>query len=387
MIHFAGIVLALLPAYLIRFRIFNIPTTLLEVLVVVFLAAAAATRFREIPAAVKKLGAINGAAVLFILAGIIATAVSPEKTKALGELKAFIIEPILFFYATIIVVRTEAQKRIILRWLLASAAVVSLFGIVQYFTFLHLPLRFWGTGLEPERITSVFDYPNALSLYLAPLFIFFFTLWVRRFEFISRKWLTSALLLMTLALLLTFSRGAWVAVMVGILALGIRHLKWKQSTLITLILLVIGVLPPVFNRAKVSFSDPSSQAHLDLMKVGVNKIISSPFLGNGLYGFRTTLEKANFQGEILNYPHNIFLNFWLELGLLGLIAFGLTVFLASQQQKKHPTALTAAAGMFLAVMIIHGLVDVPYFKNDLSILFWFMIALFYIVPMKAVDPR
>ena len=39
---FLGLVLALLPTYLLRFNIFGIPATILEILIVVFLLAAIA---------------------------------------------------------------------------------------------------------------------------------------------------------------------------------------------------------------------------------------------------------------------------------------------------------------------------------------------------------
>ncbi|HEX9503907.1 MAG TPA: hypothetical protein VF974_06345, partial [Patescibacteria group bacterium] len=96
--------------------------------------------------------------------------------------------------------------------------------------------------------------------------------------------------------------------------------------------------------------------------------------------FRTTQMQANYSGEILNYPHNIFLNFWLELGILGLISFAWIIFLAYKQYKKSQgqNPLAVAAGVYILIMLIHGLVDAPYFKNDLALLFWFMIAIFYL---------
>ena len=66
------------------------------------------------------------------------------------------------------------------------------------------------------------------------------------------------------------------------------------------------------------------------------------------------------------------------MGLLGLLTFALIFFISAEQVKIHPSALKFAAGVFLLTVIIQGMVDVPYFKNDLSILFWFMISLFFI---------
>lgn len=370
--------MALLPTYLIRFTLFGLPTTLLELLLLSFLVGFLINRpdLRKI----LNLGKINWAVGLFVLAAIIATIVSPEKTKALGELKAFFVEPVLLFYAAVILLSEKKNLKLTFRSLFFSSSLISLFGLIQYFTYLGLPIQFWGTGLEPERITSVFDYPNALALFLAPLFGLFLTLTLKKYQLFEQKWITwLGLGLMAGALILIFSRGAWLAVGITSIFLLIRNRQGKKIlAVLGLFVLTLLLITPIRQRVGSSLADPSSQAHLELMIIGINKITQSPFLGNGLYGFRTTLQQANFNGEILNYPHNIFLNFWSETGLLGLIAFCWIIQLAINRQKNKPSVEAVAAVVFLLITIIHGLVDVPYFKNDLSILFWFAISLFYI---------
>lgn len=37
--------------------------------------------------------------------------------------------------------------------------------------------------------------------------------------------------------------------------------------------------------------------------------------------------------------------------------------------------MSAAALASMAALLVHGLVDVPYFKNDLAVLFWILISL------------
>ena len=241
-------------------------------------------------------------------------------------------------------------------------------------------MQFWGSGEEMARITSVFDYPNALALFLTPLLGFFLTLKLENYRFFQKNWIEiTGMIAMATALILTFSRGAWFALIVTILFLGLKKLGPKKIILPGIIIILILLsLPDVRNRLTTRVSDASSHAHAELMRVGIDKLSTNPFLGNGLYGFRTSLEESEFRGEILNYPHNIFLNFWLELGLLGLISFALICVLVFEQYKKHTSPIRFAAGIFMIIIILHGLVDVPYFKNDLSILFWFMVSLAYL---------
>ncbi len=71
------------------------------------------------------------------------------------------------------------------------------------------------------------------------------------------------------------------------------------------------------------------------------------------------------------------MNFWSTTGLLGLAAFGWLLYAAFRVSWRgwrtgawpwramHFGVLLALVGI-----VIHGLVDVPYFKNDLSLEFW-----------------
>lgn len=374
-----GIILALLPAYLWRLKIFNFPTTFLEILIVVFLFSALVGILKNpqlAKAKISQLGKLNYAIGLFLLASVLATVISPEPMRALGQLKAFIIEPVLVFYASILTIK-KSNLKFLLTCLFVSASLISLFGIIQYLTHLGLPLRFWGSGEEPKRIVSVFEYPNALALYLTPLLGFFLVLWRKRYEFIKPIYLYPGMVFVAIALILTFSRGAWLAVIFGVLfpVLLKRDAKRLMAVALTLIIL-LAFVPSIQQR--FTLNDASTVAHKELFVASTNKLIESPLLGNGLYGFRSTLEQQNFPGEVLNYPHNIILNFWLEMGLLGLLAFIWIVYLALYQYKKQPSAISLAVVVYLSVMFLHGLVDVPYFKNDLSVLFWFMISLSYL---------
>ena len=107
----------------------------------------------------------------------------------------------------------------------------------------------------------------------------------------------------------------------------------------------------------------------------------NPAFGAGLNAYPQALAPYHnsTQYEIFQYPHNIVLNIWTELGLLGLIAFGLLAWLTwrsvtpTTKNSQQKTLLLAAFAALLT-MTIHGLVDVPYFKNDLSVMVWILFA-------------
>lgn len=77
-------------------------------------------------------------------------------------------------------------------------------------------------------------------------------------------------------------------------------------------------------------------------------------------------------------PHNLFLAFWLQAGLLGLFGFVWLLVIFFRQAIsliKKRNQLAMAMGLVVLYTLLHGLVDTTYFKNDLAVVFWLMAAL------------
>ena len=76
------------------------------------------------------------------------------------------------------------------------------------------------------------------------------------------------------------------------------------------------------------------------------------------------------------------MNFWSELGLLGLLAFiwlivkyfWTNIAGAWRNVSKEARLVSVTLVAVMLEIIIHGLVDVPFFKNDLSVLFMIILA-------------
>jgi O-antigen ligase len=107
-----------------------------------------------------------------------------------------------------------------------------------------------------------------------------------------------------------------------------------------------------------------------------------PLFGAGISAYQTVM--AHYRTRNLHpepYAHNIFLTTWSEVGLVGLAAF--TVILigllwrAWRSFDSTPQYRPLLWGIFGAwvVFIVHGMVDSPYWKNDLSLEFWMLAAL------------
>lgn len=376
---------ALLPLYLMRTSIGPFPTTLLELLFLALLSVAVLKnklKIRNLPAGRQGLK-LEIPIALFLLAATIGVFVSPDKVSALGILKAYFVEPIIFFLLISQNLNDKKYFCLMLRALLLSALVISLWAILQKFTGWGIPHP-W---VEERRVTGPYPYPNAVGLFLAPLIIFF--LYMKRY--MGEAWKKIVILslpLMFAAIILAKTESGLMAITIVLAALIIRAQKDKTKRIAAVALaftiaFVLASQPaplkPITD--KLLLKDWSGIVRRVTWNETTKMLKDRPVFGAGLAGYQKTLAPYHTSKiEIFLYPHNIILNFWSELGLLGLLTFVwlIAAFLIKvkkmvKDEQLRPFAL--ASGGAMAVMLIHGLVDVPYFKNDLSMLFWLMLAI------------
>ncbi len=395
----------LLPAYLVRFNIGPLPSTALEfsfgALGLVWILKYARDDFRNIIEFVRfhKLLAIFIA--LFFVASVIGIFISDMWWYSTGQWRAYFLEPMILFF--ILIGRRGKIRPRDLAWALAlSTASISVYSIIQEFTGWGIATSEW-TNEASRRVTAFFTSPNAVGLYLGPLIPV-----MAAYVVVSRARLSnqspenksdekawkiySVVVLAVLslaALFFSFSQGAWIAVGVGV-AIFLFSIGWVYRK-IAIGLVVAGIVAALIIpsiRTAVLFQDKASQNRIMLWKYSWEYLKTSPknfIFGTGIRQFFRKIQKPHYnpaEMERLIYPHNIFLNFWTEIGLLGAISFFAMLgyaFYASYAVARTNKALGGGLISALAVISIHGLVDVPYFKNDLAMLFWILMAIIFLL--------
>ena len=91
--YLIGLIALALPTYLIRFDIFGVPSTLLEIIIyLVFLYGLFSLGYSHLLKTKKTIWLLIGVLLLAALASVF---ISPLKTTALGQFKAFFVDPIL----------------------------------------------------------------------------------------------------------------------------------------------------------------------------------------------------------------------------------------------------------------------------------------------------
>ena len=176
----------LLPTYLVRLSIFNIPTTLLELMILGIM-------FGFIIKTVKNRTDVKFFNLfipisLFFISGFISTKVADNSISALGILKAYIIEPIIFFLIFINTFNTKKELEVVVKTLGCTVIYLSIYAIFQKITGIGI-----GTddpswiNEKTRRVTSLFPYPNALGLFIAPVVTMFLFRVVTKFQISNFK--------------------------------------------------------------------------------------------------------------------------------------------------------------------------------------------------------
>lgn len=331
-----------LPLYLVRFSFFN----LLEILVYLsFLFWLFKVKKFILPDKWMQY------AILFLFSGLTISAIfSVDLRMSAGIWKGWFIMPLLFFILLINTIGKEEIKNVLLSLTLSGAAV-SL-----------IALGYWVFGCltYDGRLSAFYLSPNHLAMYLAPILILSFYLKKNVFR-------TVAQCLMFLVIYLTYSYGALLGVF------GALFLVVKKKKLILLLILIILLLqfPTQKFQGYLDLNYPALQSRLVIWQSAF-KITKDHFLigiGPGMfqkYYLDYQVFFSPYPEWAVPQPHNIFLAFWLQTGLLGLIGF---IWLLVVFFKKN--LFTAA----MVCILIHGLVDTTYWKNDLAMIFWLIIAL------------
>ncbi|MDO8669750.1 MAG: O-antigen ligase family protein, partial [Candidatus Buchananbacteria bacterium] len=380
--------IACLPSYLIRFTLFGIPFTLLEAMIIIaclfFLLKYKLAWWKEFTA-----NTFFWPITLVLIISLVAIIISPNQVGGAGIWKAYFLEPILFYILVINTIKSKKDLQNIFWCLGLSALYLSLISFWQFFSGWNMPEAFLKADGSVDRVVSVFGYPNALGLYLSPVIILFtgFLFWSK--DKIAIQLLKTVTILFSFTtIILAQSEAAILSVMGIWLLLGLTLKKTRYYVLSLVIILILSFIfiPTVNNylSEKILLQDYSGFIRRLIWQESFTMIKDNWFWGAGLAGYQTKIIPYHLpKFEIFLYPHNIILNFWSELGLLGLLAF-VWIFIKSFWQntraylRSSHNLINLTLALVIVQLLVHGLVDVPYFKNDLSVLFWLVIS-FYTV--------
>ncbi|HHV57634.1 MAG TPA: hypothetical protein GXX50_07725 [Firmicutes bacterium] len=334
--------------------------------------------------------------MFFVLMGV---AFSVTRRASLGVLPLYALDFLAFYLMAVLPRPKEAGW--LLGGLLLAGALTGLLALAQYRSGVQTSLS-WIDARQAEdiktRVFSTFDNPNIFAEYLTfvlpPVLVFFLR---------ERRWGARLVWLLVLAcagagLILTFSRGGWLAVGLALVVLGIL---WDRRLLLLvavgLVLLPLAAPGQVLTRAASigSLEDSSNTFRLSIWLAVLRMIAAywSTGIGLGSAAFNQVYPQFMLAGTPAMHSHNLYLQLALELGVPGLVAF---LWLLGAVAARALSALPRLAGRrqgllaallaSLAGFLLHGAVDNVWYSPKLTLLFWAALGLVLALGREAGGP-
>ena len=228
--------------------------------------------------------------------------------------KDYMLIPLVFVAAGLVIEDRKAVRTVVL-----LTAVSVLF--IDRSCLLESMTRTWTNFDENKRGGGPLGYgSNQTAAYLAQFGMFFwgFTHFVKRKKLKIYGYAVVAITLF--AAMYTFSRGAYAAILVGVLVLGLVKDR-KLLLLLGVFLLTWQTVVPAPVRQRVTMTEnsngkleASAQERVDLWTNAENSILHSPIVGEGFATFQMEEHVDN-----LADTHNWYVKVMVETGLIGLI--------------------------------------------------------------------
>jgi hypothetical protein len=284
--------------------------------------------------------------ILTVVWGVAAYAFNKVTLKALGF--GFIVNlRFLIFFLIVWAVASKSSllKRLWLKFLIIPATLVIFFGILQRIVFPYDFLKHFGYGpntIYPyETINHNINYPrimstlrgaNPLGVYLILILTALASAAIKFKR--NRSW--SGVLLITgmIVLVCTYSRAAWIGVILSLFSFGLMSLKRVKVERLLLpafiVLLISAVALIVILHNNTTFENiffhtqkhsavqaNSDQGHIAAFKNGIRDVVSEP-IGRGI---GTAGPASVYNNNNVRIAENYYLQIAQEIGWAGMILF------------------------------------------------------------------
>jgi len=320
-------------------------------------------------------------AILFVLFFLPSLINAQNKLLALGSVLSLALLIYAVFLGVDYVIFQGDFFNLLIRILVISATLSSIYALTIYFSNFDF-IRF------EARASALFAGANTLGGMMVFSIIWTLTYFIHT-DGKRKLWLGLALLLMILALIFSFSRGAWLGAVGAMISYGFWEKKARPKLVIALLIAIVLFFSIPLLRTRlasiVNLFHPLTQERLYIWRTTWNMMKAHPLLGVGMSNYSLIYEKYMIEGAEITHPssaHNIFLNIWVEGGLLALLSFvGIVIitFIKGFRLIRSLSGLSRAVAIasFSALLgiLIHNQVDCTLYSMHVGPVFWLLVGM------------
>jgi len=304
----------------------------------------------------------------------------------------------LTLFLTMNFIRREKQKTRFFWALVVVCLISSTYAVCQYY---DLEFSFWARQGGRGNIFSTFGNPNRYSGFVSavvPAMVSYFLI----NRGIRKIILAIVIPLTYTGVLMTFTRGAWAGLALGVLLMIILWVSFqglgffrRYAKSIVYILIMVAVISSVFatknplNRSRFTIGERTASAVSGregsvirrplIWKIALMMVRDSPIIGKGVGTFK--YHYLDYQGRYFANPkkadelnltvwareaHDEYVQIWAEMGTLGLFAFLWLLFSffrgrikSLKEISEEKQILKIGFTMGVLVILVHGIFSFP----------------------------
>ena len=329
--------------------------------------------------------------VLLALAAAIGSVVVREVPRDVAVFALRVLfQPLLFYFLGFLFPKNKRWVQWVVAVFLLAGVALALHGLYQYVTHAPMPAR-WVDVREVDirtRAYSIIENPNGLGAFLLMGALLSLSLALTRgLRGLQRAVIGVACAVQLAGVAVTFSRGAWLGLGAGILALIVMAHRRYLAPLVAVGVLGWFAVPQQFTgRLTFAFSSTyitksMAAGRLYVWKMSLQHIAAHPLFGLGLGTFGGTSAVTFGYGRL--WVDNFYLQLGAEGGLILLVLFLWVLLRAAKGLvKSHGLApdpfwraLTAGVfGSFIAVAVANATASV-WETLVVGVGFWFLAGL------------
>lgn len=325
----------------------------------------------------------------YVVAELLSLAFSLNPPQALVYSKRLLLIGIVYFCASQI--GEELSTRKVMAVLLGAAVVVSVIGVMKLLFGKHDEV--FRLGIFQFYMTTS-ELMMIAGLLLVPFVIHPAT--PARVRIVA----VLALVPVLISLYATVTRGAYLAMVVGVLFIALIRYKRLLIPLVLLVILIVAFAPPYVHERIASIVDPhhpDNVSRLMMWKAGLRIFMDHPFVGVGdidLGNLMRLYADPGYPG-LWGHLHNIFLQFLVTLGLVGaVVVVALFVKIAVVEWRVYKSVreewfdgsvVLGALAVFVGFQV-NGLTEWSFGDQEVVILFWITVGLSLAISRRHPSP-
>ncbi|MGI6678593.1 MAG: O-antigen ligase family protein [Dehalobacterium sp.] len=307
-------------------------------------------------------------------------------SESLGELYKIIFYVLLYYLGASYLSHRDVRK--LVSFLVLIGALIALIGILLFLF------------VKAGRMASIFNNPNPFGIYLAMLSLVSLGIYLMDSK---NKWWALSFIILTVAMILTGSRGSIMSFSISLLILlfflprkNILAYISKGLFLFSIIgvtVFLISIAAPWIqemgwhlsglNKLVVrdsSLSSTSIIGRLSFWHVAWNMIMDRPFTGFGAGTYHLAYNSYRLDDQYWSlFCHNNYLQIWAESGAGALLTF-IIFFLWFYFSAYKFLRTNQGSGIYLGILagglafLMHTFVDFSWNMPTVTVLFWILLS-------------